>query len=182
VKIYTKVGDKGKTSLLGGKVVSKNHLRIEAYGSVDELVSFCGLLKDTYSSTYYYGFLSEIQSKLMAIASLLATDDPELAKTLPSLKQSDINSIEREIDKMEKTLAPLRYFIIPGGNIAVSTCHLVRTVCRRAERVIISLSELEEVNDLILIYLNRLSDFFFVLARLISNDLNVQEVRWNPSL
>jgi cob(I)alamin adenosyltransferase len=182
LKIYTKVGDKGKTSLLGGKVVSKTHMRIEAYGSVDELVSFCALLKDSYSNAYYYEFISEIQNKLMRISSLLATDDPELAKTLPMLEESDIVAIEKEIDRMEKLLPPLRYFIIPGGSISVSTCHVVRTVCRRAERVTISLSELEEVNELILIYLNRLSDFFFVLSRLISNELGLIEVRWNSKL
>ena len=182
MKIYTKGGDKGTTSLLGGKIVAKHHLRIEAYGTVDELIAFCGLLRDSYPDEYYVQLVSVIQDRLMTMASLLAADDKSLISQLPRLYEEDVISLEKEIDRMEESLPPLRTFVLPGGNQAVSVCHVTRTVCRRAERVIIRLSEEAEVDPIIIKYMNRLSDFLFVLSRLISRELKVEETKWEPKL
>ena len=182
MKIYTRGGDRGTTSLLSGKIVPKHHLRIESYGTVDELIAFCGLLRDSYSNEYYTKLIAEIQDRLMTIASLLANDDTALIAQLPSLYEEDVVVLEKEIDKMEEQLPPIRTFVLPGGNYVVSVCHVTRTVCRRAERVVIRLSEEEDVNPLVIKYLNRLSDFLFVLSRLISRELDVKETNWKPKL
>ena len=182
MKIYTKSGDKGQTSLLSGKRVPKHHIRIEAYGTVDELNSFCGLLRDMYQNQYYQALIVEIQDRLMSIASVLSADETIENINLPKLYEEDIRRLENEIDKMDEALPPLRSFILPGGNPVVSVCHLTRTVCRRAERIITRLSEESEVNNLIIVYLNRLSDFLFTLSRLISRDLDAKEIIWKPKL
>ena len=168
MKIYTKGGDKGHTSLIGGKRVLKNNHRIVAYGSVDELIAYIGLLRDMYENDYYGKLLITVQESLMVASSLLAADCDGCEKELPSLKSTDISLLESEIDKMEKKLPALRNFILPGGNKVVSICHICRTICRRAERQCVSMMEVEGVDELILQYLNRLSDFLFVLSRLIS--------------
>ena len=168
--------------MLSGQRVPKNQIRIEAYGTVDELISFCGLLRDTYENEYYQSLIAEIQDRLMTIASVLSSDERIENGTLPQIYEGDISKLENEIDKMDEILPPLRSFILPGGNTAVSFCHITRTVCRRAERIIAKLSEEAELNPLIIIYLNRLSDFLFTLSRLISRDLNTKEIKWQPKL
>lgn len=182
MKIYSKSGDKGITSLINGKRIPKSHIRIEAYGTIDELISYCGLLNDLYNNNYYRPLLSTIQDKLMTIASILANDSEIQDPSFPQLNEEDISRLEKEIDLIDSKLTPLTSFIIPGGDPLISFCHITRTICRRAERKVSSLSEESEINPLILIYLNRLSDFLFVLARLISNDLNIKEIRWHPKL
>lgn len=182
MKIYTKTGDSGSTSLHGGKRVPKFHNRIEAYGTIDELLSFCGLVRDSYDNTYYNELFIEIQDRLMTIASLLATDDNTIAGQLPQLYEEDIIRLEMEMDKIDKIIPPLRNFILPGGSPIVSICHITRTVCRRAERVVIKLSEESTVHPLIIKYLNRLSDFLFMYSRLISKELNQKDIHWKPRL
>ncbi len=182
MKIYTKTGDAGKTSLVGGKRISKSDPRIEAYGTVDELIAFCGLLRDSYENKYYQDLVIQIQDRLMVIATTLASDDAANKSELPQVYEKDIIFLEKEIDKMEKHLSPLRSFILPGGHITVSYCHIARTISRRAERKTIILSENAGVDSLVIKYLNRLSDFFFVLSRLISKDLGVKEIPWKPKL
>lgn len=182
MKIYTKKGDKGKTSLLSGKIVPKHHIRIDAYGTIDELVSYCGLLRDSINNKYYENLFVDIQDRLMTIASVLSAENHANNLQLPQLKEDDIITLEKEIDKIEEQLPPLSSFIIPGGNTVVSFCHITRTISRRAERIVTKLSEECEVNSLILKYLNRLSDFLFVLSRLISRDLNAKEISWKPKL
>ena len=149
---------------------------------MDELISFCGLLRDTYENDYYQALIAEIQDRLMTIASILSADERIENLPLPKLYEADIRKLEDEIDKMDETLPTLRSFILPGGNAVVSYCHITRAVCRRAERIITRLSEESEVNPLIIVYLNRLSDFLFTLSRLISRDLNVKEITWSPKL
>lgn len=182
MKIYTKTGDAGKTSLIGGKRVSKADLRIEAYGTLDELIAWCGLLRDTLTENYYRDFFIKIQDRLMVAASLLAADCEGCEKDLPQLRPDDSKILEKEIDRMEKKLPPLKSFVLPGGHPTVSHCHITRTICRRAERKIISLSENYPVNTDIIIFLNRLSDFLFVFARLLSRDLGAEEIPWKPDL
>ncbi len=180
IKIYTKGGDKGSTSLIGGTRVPKYHDKIEAYGTVDELCSFAGLLRDQDIDNYYKEILLIIQNRLFVIESLLAADSEESAANLPKIEKSDITLLEKEIDKMEEALPVLTSFILPGGHTTVSYCHITRTICRRAERLTIKLSEKYQIDELIIKYLNRLSDYFFVLARKLSNDLNVEEILWKP--
>ena len=182
VKIYTKGGDRGTTSLLSGRIVPKHHIRIEAYGTVDELMAFTGLLRDSYHEDHFSHILLEIQDRLMTITSLLAADDKSLYNSLPRLAESDVEVLEKEIDRMDEALPPLRSFILPGGHQTASFCHIARTICRRAERIVIKLSEESEVDPLIIKYLNRLSDFFFMLSRLISSNLNIKETVWKPKL
>ena len=182
MKIYTKTGDAGKTSLIGGRIVSKSDDRIEAYGTVDELIAYCGLLRDTFGNTYYQDFMIQIQDKLMIAASLLASDCEGCEIELPKIIEKDIESLEKEIDIMEKQLPPLHSFILPGGHPTVSYCHIARTICRRAERKTIVLSETFHVDPLVIKYLNRLSDFLFVLSRLISKELKAIEIPWKPKL
>lgn len=180
MKIYTKGGDKGKTSLLGGKRVSKSDMRIEAYGTVDELNAQIGLLKDYDISADLKASLLKIQHDLFKIGSILACEvDPD-QYNLSLIKDSDIIEIEKLIDEMEGKLPVLKNFILPGGDIAVSQCHIARCVCRRAERYIVLLSKEEVVQEVIIMYLNRLSDYLFVLARRIGHDKGVKEINWIP--
>ncbi len=175
MKIYTKTGDDGKTSLIGGERVQKNHPRIEAYGTVDELNSFIGILRAQEIDAHSKDFLINIQNNLFTICSLLAADSEKTEKKLPQINQEDVSSLEKEIDEMNDKLPEIHSFVLPGGNQVVSYSHIARTICRRAERTIIKLSEEMPVNNIIIKYLNRLSDFLFVLARKFANDLNVDE-------
>lgn len=179
-KIYTKGGDKGNTSLLGGTRVPKYHERIEAYGTLDELNAFVGLLRDQHISCYYKDNLLSILEKIFTIESMLASDKPENIKKLPKIREEDVLFLEKQIDEMNEVLPELKMFILPGGHPVVSYCHICRTICRRAERFTIKLSRDVKVDDLIIKYLNRLSDYFFVLGRKLALDLNVREILWNP--
>jgi cob(I)alamin adenosyltransferase len=182
MKIYTKTGDKGTTSLIGGKRVPKYNLRIEAYGTVDELISYIGLIRDQDIDPNIKTYLLEIQDKLMVAASILATDCDNCEIKLPALKDKDITFLEEGIDAMEAELEPLRSFILPGGHTTISYCHIARTVCRRAERISIQLSEKFQVPDEVLKYINRLSDYLFVLSRKLGKDLNINEIPWHAHL
>lgn len=180
MKIYTKTGDKGSTSLLGGTRVSKNHIRINAYGTVDELNAFIGLLCDQEVNRQRSGELKHIQERLFTVGSSLAAEKEIQMSFKPDIRDSDIAFLEKSMDEMNTRLPELRNFILPGGHPAVSLCHVARTVCRRAERAVIELSEKEGCDEQIIIYLNRLSDYFFVLARMMSHELGVDEVKWQP--
>ena len=179
-KIYTKTGDKGQTALIGGTRVPKNHLRIEAYGTIDELNSWTGMLNDQFAHDATRVVLREIQDRLFTIGSMLATDPSKQSKmTLPDLKDSDISFLEKEMDAIQARLPELKAFILPGGHTTVSTAHITRCVCRRAERLCVGLQETHDtVDPLIIIYLNRLSDYFFMLSRMIAMHLGVEEVAW----
>jgi cob(I)alamin adenosyltransferase len=180
VKIYTKTGDAGKTSLLGGSRVAKDSIRIEAYGNIDELNSFIGLLSDQYSDAPSRAVLKEIQDRLFTIGSALACDpEKEIALKIPDLKEEDVFLLEKEIDRMSESLPPLKSFILPGGHVVVSTAHVCRCVCRRAERSAVHLDEAESpVQPLIIKYLNRLSDYLFVLSRYAGHQLGAAEIPW----
>jgi cob(I)alamin adenosyltransferase len=178
MKIYTKTGDKGKTSLFGGRIISKDDLRIEAYGTIDELNSHLGLLCSGNLLDELKTKLQQIQSYLFVIGSNLAADPEKPDLKLPALHEDQTRFLESEIDAMESQLKPLRFFILPGGDPLASQAHLCRTVCRRAERRVVSLSQLDSVNDHILIYLNRLSDYFFVLARFLAHLNKSEEIYW----
>src|SRR5690554_1751472 len=180
MKIYTKTGDTGTTALLGGERVSKDNLRIEAYGTVDELNAHIGLLRDQEINLQRSGFLKKIQEVLFVMGATLATSSEKEKVKKPEFQAEEIEALEMEIDLMESQLEPLTKFILPGGHQAVSFCHLARTVCRRAERCVVSLHEQEAVKNDIIQYLNRLSDYLFVLGRLIAKELNVGEVTWEP--
>jgi len=180
MKIYTKTGDKGQTSLVGGTRVSKTELRIEAYGTVDELNAYVGLVRDQAVNNDRKDILKEIQDRLFTIGSILASEPEQTKKRIPDLHESDIELLEKEMDKMDESLEPMRFFILPGGHQSVSFGHLARTVCRRAERIVIRLSQEIEVNELVIRYLNRLSDYFFVLCRMMIKDLNIEEISWKP--
>ena len=178
-KIYTKTGDAGETGLFGGKRLPKSHLRIESYGTVDELNSHIGLVRDSLTDAHLLQVLKEIQDRLFAVGANLATD-PAKNLTPPDIKLSDIQVLENEIDSMEVQLPPLKNFILPGGHPTVSFCHVARCVCRRAERLVVALNQEEKVEPMVLQYLNRLSDYLFVLARKIGQDLGAGEVIWRP--
>jgi len=182
-KIYTKTGDSGQTSLIGGTRVPKYHERIEAYGTLDELNSFVGLIRDQDIDARLKQVLIEIQDRLFTCETMLAVD-PEKAplRKLPEVSEPDIILLENEIDRMNEELPPLANFILPGGHMAVSFCHVARTVCRRAERTTLQLSLQSPVNPLIIKYLNRLSDYLFVLSRKLGKDLNAVETRWNARI
>jgi len=221
LRIYTKTGDKGSTSLIGGTKVPKSHLRIEAYGTVDELNSFIGLLGDhlaaasssatnvpaaptssatssataTSSSTIpaapapsplfpeAQSLLREIQDRLFTIGSSLACDPEKEPKfAIPDLKESDLTHLELSIDTMDAELPPMKSFILPGGHPAVSTAHVARCVCRRAERCVVRLQEEAPVEPLVLQYLNRLSDYLFELSRFVGHRLAVPEIPWKPRI
>ncbi len=183
-KIYTKTGDKGTTALIGGTRVPKSHLRIEAYGTVDELNSYIGLCRDLLSDEKSREILKEIQDRLFTIGSSLACDpEKEPKMKLPDLKDADINLLEHEIDSMNEVIPPMKSFILPGGDPAVSHLHVARCICRRAERCCVRLEfEKEEVSNIVIIYLNRLSDYLFILARYASHLLGVEEVAWKPRI
>lgn len=176
-KIYTKTGDKGETSLFGGKRLPKSHIRIEAYGTVDELNSWVGLLRDVSDSAAVKSLLKEIQDRLFTLGSNLASD-PDKEMITPDIFESDIAHLEKAIDAMNESLPPLKNFILPGGHTSVSFCHIARCVCRRAERQVVNLALHEPVEELIIRYLNRLSDYLFVLSRKLAKDLNAEEVVW----
>ena len=180
-KIYTKTGDQGETSLLGGIRVSKSHIRIEAYGTVDELNAHIGLIRDQTIPRHEQEFLLEIQDRLFTIGSLLASA-PDAKAKIPELTHGDVSRLEMEMDKMDKELTPLKNFILPGGHPVVSYCHIARCVCRRAERAIVALSMQEAVNELIIIYMNRLSDYLFMLSRWISRFYTAPETPWKPQV
>jgi len=180
MKIYTKTGDTGQTSLLGGKRVSKGHLKIDAYGTVDELNSYIGLIRDQEINSSRIVFLKEVQDRLFTIGATLATEVGKENVKKPDIHEEDLVLMENEIDRMEEKLPPLKNFILPGGHQSVSFCHLARTVCRRTERCVIDLMEIEPVSEIIVRYLNRLSDYLFVLGRLMALELGVEEVTWKP--
>ena len=182
MKIYTKTGDKGQTSLVGGTRVSKTELRIEAYGTVDELNSYVGLVRDQAVNIDRKELLKEIQDRLFTIGSILASEPEQTKKRIPDLHESDIELLENAMDEMDTYLEPMRFFILPGGNQAISFGHVARTVCRRAERVVLRLSLESEVNGLVIRYLNRLSDYLFVLCRMMAKDLNIEENAWKPRI
>lgn len=178
-KIYTKTGDDGSTGLFGGGRLPKNHIRIEAYGCVDELNSFIGWLMILVRDPEALHLLQDIQSRLFTIGSNLASD-PEKEMITPDLTDDDVETIEKAIDQMQAELPELKHFILPGGSEAVSAAHIVRTVCRRAERRCVALAHESTVDSLIILYLNRLSDYFFVLARWIGYREGTDEIKWMP--
>lgn len=187
MKVYTKTGDKGTTALFGGTRVPKHHIRIESYGTVDELNSHIGLIRDQKIDYSYKTVLAEIQDRLFTVGAILATppEKETLKNGQPRLQNlglvaSDVEFLEKEIDTMEEALPQMTHFVLPGGHTIVSYCHIARCVCRRAERLSVHLNELEPTNELVLTYLNRLSDYLFVLARKLSQDLNAEEVKWIP--
>lgn len=177
MKIYTKTGDEGKTSLIGGARVPKSHDRVEAYGSVDELNTHVGLIRDQPVNAERQQLLLDIQNNLFVIGSLLAADAAHQSK-LPALQKESVEALEQAIDQMQERLEPMRNFILPGGHPAVSYCHVARCVCRRAERSVVLLHEKEGVEHLILVYLNRLSDYLFVLSRAVAKELGIAENYW----
>ena len=180
MKIYTKTGDEGLTSLIGGTRVPKYDLRIESYGTVDELNSYIGMIRDHDISSAHKDILKEIQDRLFTIGASLASDPEKSKMKIPDLHISDISLLENEIDAMNTVLPELKHFILPGGSQAVSFCHISRCVCRRAERIIVHLKSESFVDEKIVIYLNRLSDYLFVLARKLCFDINVPENQWLP--
>jgi cob(I)alamin adenosyltransferase len=179
MKIYTLTGDDGTTSLSGGKRVPKHSVRVEAYGSVDELIAWVGLLRVHEQNTARSGILTYIQNQLMKCAASLAYDctNEKIKQILPDNDCTFV--IEKEIDKMEEFLPGLKNFILPGGSVLVSYCHIARCVCRRAERAVLRLNEAEESPEIVIRFLNRLSDFLFVLSRLVSLELGNEEVMWS---
>lgn len=183
-RIYTKTGDKGETSLIGGVRVPKSHIRIESYGTVDELNSYLGMVNDLCQNPQIASALREIQDRLFTIGSALATNpDKEVKIKLPDLHESDVVWLEQEIDAMNEVLPEMRSFILPGGHLASSTCHVARCVCRRAERICVSMQQEDEfVPPLVISYLNRLSDYLFVLSRYISHINHAPEIPWRARL
>jgi len=182
MKIYTKTGDKGETSLIGGARVPKYHLRIEGYGTIDELNSWVGLIRDQNIAQDLIMVLLEIQDRLFTIGSLLASDPEKGKMKLPELVDGDIQLLENEMDRMENSLPPLKSFVLPGGHPTVSYIHIARCVCRRAERLVVHLSSENEVDTKISIYLNRLSDYLFMLSRYVAQELKAPETPWKPRL
>lgn len=180
MKIYTKTGDQGTTSLFGGKRISKADLRIDAYGTVDELNAWIAVLRDQESNSGRKEILLAIQDRLFTMGSMLATEPGNTKVKIPTLADGDVQLLESAIDEMETYLPPLRSFILPGGHISVSFCHVARTVCRRAERIVIALHQTEPADLLIVKYLNRLSDYLFVLSRKMAQELNAVESPWTP--
>lgn len=182
MKIYTKTGDKGTTALFGGKRVSKADLRIETYGTVDELNSYIGLVRDQEVNAKRKNILVEIQDRLFTIGSILATEPGNIKVKVPALLETDITFLEKEIDAMDAELPPMKSFVLPGGHQSVSFCHVARTVCRRGERLVIALDAQEKVDALIVQYLNRLSDYLFMLSRKMTAELGAEETPWKPRM
>ena len=187
MKVYTKTGDKGTTALFGGQRVPKNHIRIESYGTVDELNSYIGLIRDQEMNPHYKDVLIEIQDRLFTVGAILATPiDKEVLKNgklrldIARISDQDVAYLENEIDQMDSALPPMTHFVLPGGHTTVSYCHIARCVCRRAERLATELSQTEEIDQMVIMYLNRLSDYIFVLARKLSFDLKADEIKWIP--
>lgn len=187
MKIYTRTGDEGMTALFGGTRVPKHHIRIQSYGTVDELNSWLGLMRDQHIETAYKEVLMKVQKDLFTVGAILATD-PEKAilksgkerLNIPKVSAEDIAFLEREMDRMDEKLPEMTHFVLPGGHPAVSYCHIARTVCRRAERMAVLLHEKQPFAPEVLSYLNRLSDYLFVLSRAIAADLNAEEIKWIP--
>ena len=177
-KIYTKTGDAGTTSLWGGARVPKHHIRIESYGTVDELNSHLGIVADMLQTPDLQTFIRQIQSRLFTLGAILATLPNKQNLQTPDLYPRDVEQLEQAIDALESELPPLKNFILPGGHPAVSHCHVARCVCRRAERLAVALHELEPIVPLVMQYLNRLSDYLFVLSRKMAKDLGVEEIIW----
>ncbi|SES96285.1 cob(I)yrinic acid a,c-diamide adenosyltransferase [Hymenobacter actinosclerus] len=182
MKIYTKTGDKGLTSLIGGTRVPKSSLRIECYGTVDELNSYIGLVRDQPVNEARRSLLKEIQDRLFTVGASLASDPEKSKMKIPDLHAEDVALLEQEMDRMNETLPELRVFVLPGGHQSVSFAHLARCVCRRAERLVIHLNEDEFVAELVIMYLNRLSDYLFVLSRQMAHELGAEEVKWEPRM
>ncbi|GAB5564452.1 MAG: cob(I)yrinic acid a,c-diamide adenosyltransferase [Winogradskyella sp.] len=187
MKVYTKTGDKGTTALFGGTRVPKHHIRIESYGTIDELNSHIGLIRDQNINQLHKNTLMHIQDRLFTVGAILATDpDKAVLKSgkqrlnIPKISNEDIERLEKEMDIMEASLPPMTHFVLPGGHQTVSFCHIARTVCRRAERLASHLNELEPFQPETLMYINRLSDYLFVLARKLSHDLQADEIKWIP--
>jgi cob(I)alamin adenosyltransferase len=180
MKIYTRTGDAGTTGLLGGTRLPKHHIRIEAYGTVDELNAHIGLLRDYDASATYRTELIAIQEDLFVLGSHLASDPEKNKMTLPELSEQRIAVLEEAMDAMDATLPEMRNFVLPGGHLAVSQCHVVRCICRRAERNTIALAQTSFVEEHLIRYLNRLSDYFFVLSRKLTHELNAVETPWIP--
>lgn len=181
MKIYTRTGDEGSTALFGGSRVSKADLRIDAYGTVDELNAFLAVLRDQEVNRKRVHFLVHIQERLFTIGSMLATVPGNTTVKIPRLVEGDPETLEEAIDQMEAHLQPLRNFVLPGGHVSISHCHVARTVCRRAERTIVALNQTEVVDPLVVKYMNRLSDYLFVLARTMSAELGITETPWKPA-
>lgn len=177
MKIYTKTGDEGTTSLFGGRRVAKDDFRIEAYGTVDELNSFIGLLMASFDDEKQISILTDVQNRLFAVGAALATD-PDKSTPSSDIQASDIEILEIAMDNMDQILPPLRNFILPSGDLAIANAHVCRTVCRRAERRVISLNSISTVDQQIIVYLNRLSDYFFILSRYLSHTHQVAEIPW----
>lgn len=182
MKIYTKGGDKGKTSLIGGTRVSKHSLRIESYGTTDELNAHIGLIRDSLKNPVLKEQILVIQERLFTLGSHLAADPDRNRMQLPPLFESDITYLEEKIDELDAQLEPLRKFVLPGGHLTVSFCHVARTICRRAERLVVGVAEEAEIDENILKYLNRLSDYLFVLSRYLTKELNAEEIPWIPKM
>ncbi len=182
MKIYTKTGDRGKTSLIGGKRVPKYHPRIEAYGTIDELISYIGLIRDQQIDEKSITTLIEIQDRLMTCASILAADCDDCNIKIPKIYTTDIEFLESEMDRMDEELPPLTSFILPGGHTVVSYCHIARTVCRRAERIVYQVADDMFVPEEVTKYINRLSDYLFMLSRKLGKDFKIFEITWQPRL
>ena len=187
MKVYTKTGDTGTTALFGGTRVPKDHIRIESYGTVDELNSYIGLIRDQEMNSHYKDILIEIQDRLFTVGAILATPpekevmkNGELRLKNLGIVETDIELLENEIDAMEDSLPQMTHFVLPGGHTTVSYCHIARCVCRRAERLSVHLDHIEPIAPIAIKYLNRLSDYLFVLARKLSSDLHADEVKWIP--
>jgi cob(I)alamin adenosyltransferase len=181
-KIYTKTGDKGQTSLIGGTRLPKHHLRIEAYGTVDELNSHIGLLRDVIEEKDVVELLLNIQDRLFTIGSHLAADPVKNKMQLPPIFEDDILALENTIDKINELVPEMKAFVLPGGHVHISYCHIARCVCRRAERAVLRLAENEKVDDIHPKYLNRLSDYLFMLSRWLTVELKANEIPWKPKL
>ncbi|MGB5554297.1 MAG: cob(I)yrinic acid a,c-diamide adenosyltransferase [Flavobacteriaceae bacterium] len=187
MKIYTKTGDNGTTALFGGTRVKKHHIRIESYGTIDELNSWLGLVRDQHIDQEHIEVLINIQEKLFTIGAILATDPEKIILksgkerlNIPKISFDDITFLEKEMDRLDETLPPMTHFILPGGHPTVSYCHIARTVCRRAERLASHLHEKEPFEQEVLSYINRLSDYLFVLARKLNQELQAEEIKWIP--
>jgi cob(I)alamin adenosyltransferase len=181
-RIYTKTGDTGETSLIGGIRVPKHHLRIESYGPIDELNSYIGLILDSLNRDDRYSTLLEIQDRLFTIGAVLASDPEKSKMKIPDLHDADITVLEKAIDEMDDSLPALKSFILPGGTVAASHVHVARCICRRAERLVVYLTTTTEVPEIIIRYLNRLSDYLFTLARKIVHDAGADEIPWKPRM
>ena len=178
MKVYTKKGDKGKTQLLGGSIVNKDHVKLECYGTIDELNSFIGNIYDQDLKKFHKEILLNIQNQLFNLGSVISFDGKKDKIKLPNITAKNIEMLEKAIDKMEESLPMLKNFILPSGHPTTSKCHIARTVCRRAERNLVTLSKTSEIDNLHLQYLNRLSDYFFVLSRAVLKENNIEEIEW----